>query len=117
MITYNETIKKIKSAFSKFGIEFDNFCEEVKLSSLSFVGKALASELEIALKEEFSINRIDSVYDEESTIGEIANEIMEQCNSKYCNQDCLETSEDINIMWLVALATFSMIFLAIVFFL
>ena len=117
MITYNEIIKRIKSVFSEFGIEFDNFCEEVKLSSLGFVGNTLTSELEIALREEFDINEINLIYDEESTIGEIANEIMEQFNHLHYNYNQnIEIFEYTNITWLVILATISTIVLIIMFF-
>jgi len=118
VITYNEVIKRIKIIFSEFGVELDNFYEKVNLNSLGLIGDALASELEIALREEFDVNQIISVYDGESTIEEIINEIMEQYNGLHHNENnCIEISEDDNITGLIIMAVIVMIILAIIFFL
>ena len=81
MITYNETIERVRKVFKEeFNIEFDNFFEEVELGSLG-ICETLARELEIELCNEFKIYNINSILNEETTIGEIINEIMEEMNS------------------------------------
>jgi len=123
MITYNEVIKRIKIIFSEFGIELDEFCEEVKINSLGIVKinslgtpvNILIPELELALMEEFDIDNIDSIY-EDSTIEEVANEIMELYNRLHYNLNSDFEISEYNVMWLVFLAILSMVILAIIFF-
>ena len=115
MITYNEVLERVKKVFSvEFGIESDNFLDEVKLNSLGFTGD-LAEELEREICREFEISGLDTVGEEESTIGKIVNEIMIQYNAEH-HYIPIEAM-DVIVIWLGVLAIFVSLVLICLFFL
>ena len=83
MLTYNEVLKRIEKVLDEdFGIQFDSnvaaFSDTITLNSLLPNDELTVQELEFSLCGEFDINNeLETIYNEKSTIGEIANEIME----------------------------------------
>ena len=111
MITYNETIERIRKVFKEeFNIELDNFSEKTELGSLG-ICEILARELEKELCNEFMIYNINSISNEEITIEEIANEIMEEMNSNvreeiYNYEEDYEEDSDGSILIFYVFAAF-----------
>ena len=94
MITYNETIERIKKVFKEnFNIELDNFSEKTELREFGFYG-TITGELNNLLCSEFKINKIYSIFDTKTIIEEIANEIMESVNSDIKEEHNFNYDED-----------------------
>ena len=110
MITYNETIERIKKVFKEnFNIKLDNFSEKTELREFGFYG-TITGELNNLLCNEFKIDSIYSIFDTKTTIEEIANEIMESINSdtkdKNYTEENYEEDSDNSILILYVFAAF-----------
>ena len=86
MLTYNEALTDIEKVLEEvFRIQFDSniavFSDAITLNSLQIVNEILSKEFEAALCEWFEIDELETVRCEDSTLGDIANEIMEEVNS------------------------------------
>ena len=120
MLTYNEALADIEKVLDEaLGIQFDSniaaFSDAITLNSLQLIGEALTKEFEAALCEWFEIDELRTVYNEDSTLGDIANEIMEEVNGyKTVNEyDIYSAESEVGNIGLILFASVAFIILVV----